>query len=71
MKKVVSKILTIAVIGGICLSLSGCGSNTCDHCGEKFWGTAYYASISNSDDTACKDCAKKYWAPLNIENFKK
>lgn len=71
MKKNISKILAIAVIGVICLSFSGCNLNTCDHCGEKFWGTAYYGSITDSNDTACKDCAEKYWAPLNVENFKK
>ncbi len=71
MKKVVSRILAIAVIGGICLSLSGCGLKTCDYCEKKFWGDAYYASINNTDRDACRDCAADYWAPLNVENFKK
>lgn len=68
MKKILGIILVLVFVISVFV---GCGDKyTCDTCGKKFSGTAYYDG-NDYNTTLCKDCAVKYFAPLPINNWAK
>ena len=73
MKRVIKTVLAVVMVATLCVVASGCGTKTCDWCGETYTGDTYYRGITQSEMEmdACHDCAARYWAPLNVDNFKK
>ncbi len=70
MKKFI-RIITMAITAALmCTLLTACSSFTCDKCGEKCTGDAYYGDLK-ATTTVCRDCAQRFWAPLPVDNYKR
>lgn len=69
-KKVKRKVVLIMLCIILLSMFSACGKSwTCDECGKKFTGKAYYGFYG--DETYCPDCARSYWSPLPYKGYEK
>lgn len=66
MKKIISTVLTLAIVVGLLAFFGPKLLHTCDDCEEFFVGTGYEPNalldLIDESDTICRDCAEKHHA---------